>query len=216
MESTSDNDHQHCKQWPINISWQVVKCEKGNVGAGQGFEDVFMCAHPHVRVGQTEREAGTWGETVLQSSRERGEEDISLGMMWWANMLPLKTNVPRGLEFRHASALCFLSICLFLIPLRWVFYLRSVLSDHLQKWGPGITEGEKFIYASSCVLMKILIQCRKLQEWKLLTKIRHYRLSLKLLVPDKKIKKVKCIQSLFPSPSQSVLNETQLERSWGV
>lgn len=87
MESSSDNDHQHCKQWPINIPWQVVKCQNAQVGAGRAFlrEDlcVHVCVFEHVRV------------YVFASTYVQGSEQ------WWGRP-PRDDMVVPG--FRRASA----------------------------------------------------------------------------------------------------------------
>lgn len=169
MESTGDNDHQHCKQWPINIPWQVVKCEKIKVGVGQGFEGLYasmcvractcLCVCIHMCESVRQREAVTWGETVLQSSREMVRKISPWGWCGgptrylWKQMSPVgrSSDMPqlilRVLFPCFLSIFpCFLSILPFLVPLRWVFYLCFVLSDHLQKWGPGMSGGERFIH----------------------------------------------------------------------
>lgn len=77
MESTSDNDHQHCKQWPINIPWQVVKCEKGEMGVG--FE---ICGCTRMGVSPWDTRGGGWGDC---NTRRHSYVDWKVvgKALWW-------------------------------------------------------------------------------------------------------------------------------------
>lgn len=162
MESTSDNDHQHRKQWPINIPWQVVKCEKSKVGVGRGLEGpyasmsvcVYMCES--VR----RRQAVTGGETVLQSSREMARKISPWGWCGgpahylWKQMSPvgrssdtarlilrvlplLSLHLPLSLPFYDEYFICF-------------YFIRSLGPVRARgSWGRKI-----YIHTSSCFLNK--------------------------------------------------------------
>lgn len=143
--------------------------ERRGGGWARGLRDcMFVCASTCVNQSDRIKAAVTWGETALQSSREMVRKISPWGMMWWADTLPLKTNVPCGSEFKHASA-HFKS----LPPLHsldlpsphfpFSFYQLCLI------WSLAAERARRHIYTLACFLMRIPIQYRKLQRWKPLT-----------------------------------------------
>lgn len=131
MESNGDNDHQHCKQWPINIHWQVVKCEKSKVGVGRGGLTDCLCLCSHVRVwvcvwvcvhmcesGRNTRcvwVAEKWGGRYLP-----GDDAVGSTLPWKKQMSP------NG-QSSEAPQFVLRVLFILLIPLRWGVFFPPAL-----------------------------------------------------------------------------------------